>query len=126
MAADEVLTRPPDQHYVWELRTAKLVTQEGYRYVSGTGESFLHLLLALTLVWLGSQCSLLLNLWSESADGGGLGWDPGPWTVFRHRRAAGRRRQRSTPGGVLWLRRASPPQPGWQPTTECHSLSALG
>ncbi len=57
---DEVLTRQPDRHHFWELRTAKLVTPAGYRYVSGTGESFLHLVLALTLVWLGPQCSLLL------------------------------------------------------------------
>ena len=42
------------------MRTAKLVTREGYRYLSGTGEPFLALLLALTLVWLGSQRSLLL------------------------------------------------------------------
>jgi hypothetical protein len=60
LLVDEVLTRQPDRHHFWELRTAKLVTQEGYRYVSGTGEPFLSLLLAVTLLWLGSQCSLLL------------------------------------------------------------------
>ncbi len=42
------------------MRTAKLVTREGYRYVSGTGGTFLAVLLALTLVWLGPQRSLLL------------------------------------------------------------------
>ncbi len=60
LLVDEVLTRQPDRHHFWELRTAKLVTRAGYRYVSGTGEPFLALLLALTLVWLGPQGSLLL------------------------------------------------------------------
>ncbi len=60
LLVDEVLTRQSEPHHFWELRTAKLVTREGYRYVSGTGEPFLHLVLALTLVWLGPQRSLLL------------------------------------------------------------------
>ena len=60
LLVDEVLTRQPDRHHFCELRTAQLVTREGYRYISGTGDPFLHLLLALTLVWLGPQHSLLL------------------------------------------------------------------
>ncbi len=62
---DEVLTRQPEAHHCWELRTAKLVTRAGSRSVSGTGKPFLSLLLALTLRWLGPQRSLLLI-----ADGG--------------------------------------------------------
>ena len=36
------------------------MTREGYRYVSGTGEPFLAVLLVLTLVWTGPRRSLLL------------------------------------------------------------------
>ena len=60
LLVDEVLTRQSEPHHFWELRTAKLVTREGCRYVSGTGEPFLHLVLALTLLWAGPQRSLLL------------------------------------------------------------------
>src|ERR671916_2966730 len=60
VTVDEVLTRKPGGEGFWEVRTAKLMTREGYHYVSGTGETFLRVLLAVTVVWLGPQCSLLL------------------------------------------------------------------
>jgi len=40
-SADEVLTRRPERRPFWELRTARVATAEGYRYVSGTGVPFL-------------------------------------------------------------------------------------
>ena len=40
-SADEVLTRHPQRRQFWELRTARVATAEGYRYVSGTGATFL-------------------------------------------------------------------------------------
>ena len=40
-SADEVLTRRPQRRQFWELRTARVATAEGYRYVSGTGTAFL-------------------------------------------------------------------------------------
>jgi hypothetical protein len=60
VTVDEVLTRKPGGNGFWEVRTAKLVTQEGYRYVSGTGEAFLQVLLALAGLWRGTARSLLL------------------------------------------------------------------
>jgi len=41
VSADEVLTRRPERRAFWELRTARVVTTEGSRYVSGAGRSFL-------------------------------------------------------------------------------------
>ncbi len=41
MSADEVLTRRPERRAFWALRTARVVTTEGSRYVSGAGRSFL-------------------------------------------------------------------------------------
>ncbi len=41
MSADEVLTRRPERRQCWEVRTARVATAEGYRYVSGTGAAFL-------------------------------------------------------------------------------------
>jgi hypothetical protein len=46
LTVDEVLTPKPQPHQFWELLTAKLVTPEGYRYLSGVGEPFLHCLQA--------------------------------------------------------------------------------
>jgi hypothetical protein len=43
-SADEVLTRRPQRRQFWELRTARVATAEGYRYVSGTGTAFLAVL----------------------------------------------------------------------------------
>ena len=40
-SADEVLTRRAQRRQFWELRTARVATAEGYRYVSGTGATFL-------------------------------------------------------------------------------------
>jgi hypothetical protein len=39
---DEVFTHAQEQHTFIELRTARLATTVGYRYVSGQGEPFLH------------------------------------------------------------------------------------
>jgi hypothetical protein len=41
VAMDEVLTRAPRRREFIELRTAYIATQDGYRYVSGVGHSFL-------------------------------------------------------------------------------------
>ena len=49
-SADEVLTRRPQRRQFWELRTARVATAEGYRYVSGTG--------ATVLATLGVRCAL--------------------------------------------------------------------
>src|SRR5439155_23329761 len=43
-SADEVLTRRPQRRQFWELRTARVATAQGYRYVSGTGTAFLAVL----------------------------------------------------------------------------------
>jgi hypothetical protein len=60
LTIDEVLTPKADGGGRWELRTAKLVTPEGYRYVSGTGAAFLSVVLAVTLAAVGPQRALLL------------------------------------------------------------------
>jgi len=49
-AVDEVLTRKPERRQWWQLRTARVATQDGYRYISGTDEAFLMQLLAFLLV----------------------------------------------------------------------------
>jgi Uncharacterised protein family (UPF0236) len=49
-SADEVLTRRVQRRQFWELRTARVATTAGYRYVSGTGAAF--------LATLGLLCSL--------------------------------------------------------------------
>ena len=56
---DEVLTRKPQKRCFWELRTARIVTPEGTRYLSGTGDSFLLLLSVFLQVCLGCHRSLL-------------------------------------------------------------------
>lgn len=60
LTIDEVLTPKADGTGRWELRTAKLMTPQGYRYLSGTGEAFLQTPLALTLVAVGRERALLL------------------------------------------------------------------
>src|SRR5262249_39418506 len=60
VTVDEVLTRKPEPHRFWELRTARIVTAEGYRYVSGLGASFLQHLLVMVLLALSTHQSLLL------------------------------------------------------------------
>ncbi|MCD6290675.1 MAG: hypothetical protein J7M34_09255 [Anaerolineae bacterium] len=50
--ADEVLTCKPQKRRFWDLRTARVATAAGYRYVSGWGDSFLQYLLVLVLLCL--------------------------------------------------------------------------
>jgi hypothetical protein len=50
VSGDEVLVRQPKKRQFWELRTARVSTATGYRYVSGTGEGFLSLLWVVLLV----------------------------------------------------------------------------
>jgi hypothetical protein len=60
LTVDEILTRKPKPHRFWELRTARIVTADGYRYLSGVGATFLQHLLVLVMLALGTRCSLLL------------------------------------------------------------------
>jgi hypothetical protein len=60
LTVDEVLTRKPEPHHFWEIRTARIVTADGYRYLSGVGATFLQQLLIVVLLALGAQRSLLL------------------------------------------------------------------
>jgi hypothetical protein len=52
VTVDEVLTRKPEPHRFWELRTAHVVTPDGYRYLSGGGDSFLQQLFVMVLLGL--------------------------------------------------------------------------
>src|SRR5712691_2208834 len=49
-SGDEVLVRQPKKRQFWELRTALVRTATGYRYVSGTGTTFLMVLWVLLLL----------------------------------------------------------------------------
>jgi hypothetical protein len=60
VTVDEVLTRKPQKRCFWELRTARILTPEGTRYFSGTGDSFLLLLSVYLQVCLGKHRSLLV------------------------------------------------------------------
>lgn len=61
VTTDEVLTRKPQKRRFWELRTAKVVTAQGYRYLSGVGDSFLQrLFLMLLILGLGRHRTCLL------------------------------------------------------------------
>ncbi len=60
VTVDEVLTRKPEPHRFWELRTACIVTADGYRYLSGMGATFLQQLLVVVLLALAAHRSLLL------------------------------------------------------------------
>jgi hypothetical protein len=60
LTIDEVLTRRASGQGFWELRTAKLVTPAGYRYLSGTGDAFVQVLLRPVLAAVGSHRALLL------------------------------------------------------------------
>ena len=51
-STDEVLVRRPEKRRFWELRTARVATSQGYRYLSGTGEVFLKQLWILLLLCL--------------------------------------------------------------------------
>jgi hypothetical protein len=57
---DEILTRKPEPHRFWEVRTARVVTSEGYRILRGVGQTFLQQLLVVLLLAVGAQRSLLL------------------------------------------------------------------
>lgn len=57
---DEVLTRKLARRRFWELRTARVVTTQGSRYLSGTGDSFLTLLLVMVLLCAGRQRVVVL------------------------------------------------------------------
>ncbi len=57
---DEVLTRKLARRRFNELRTARVVTTQGTRYVSGTGASFLTLLLVMVLLCAGRHRAVVL------------------------------------------------------------------
>ena len=57
---DEVLTRKLARRRFNELRTARVVTTQGTRYLSGAGDSFLLLLLVMVLLCAGHQRAVLL------------------------------------------------------------------
>lgn len=57
---DEVLTRKPQKRCFWELRTARVVTPEGTRYLSGTGDPFLLVLTVFLRLCLGQDRWLLV------------------------------------------------------------------
>ena len=60
LTVDAILTPTARQHHFWEVRTARVTTAAGTRYLSGSGEEFLQALRVLTLVCLGTRCSLLV------------------------------------------------------------------
>ncbi len=60
LTVDEVLTRRGAAGRFLELRTARIVTTDGYRYVSGRSATFLQQLLVVVLLALGPRRSLLL------------------------------------------------------------------
>ena len=60
VTVDEVLTRKPETGHFLELRTARIVTERGSRYLSGVGAAFLQRLHVAVLLCLGPLSSLLL------------------------------------------------------------------
>ncbi len=60
VTVDEVLTRRPEPSHFLELRTARIATEHGYRYLSGMGVAFLQRLHVAVLLCLGPLRSLLL------------------------------------------------------------------
>ncbi len=60
LTVDEVLTRKPEAGHFLELRTARIVTEHGSRYLSGIGAAFLQRLQLAVLLCLGPLDSLLL------------------------------------------------------------------
>jgi len=60
VGVDEVLTRRPEKHRFNELRTARILTAHGGRYLSGTGASFLLVLSAFVLLCAGTNRSVLV------------------------------------------------------------------
>jgi len=69
-SADEVLTRRPQRRQFWELRTARVATAEGYRYVSGTGATFLATLALLCTLCQGTPAGVAPRQVVFLADGG--------------------------------------------------------
>jgi hypothetical protein len=61
VAMDEVKVRQPTPDAWWELRTARIATPQGYRYLSGTGSSFLQQV-RLLLLLCGSGAALVTLL----------------------------------------------------------------
>ncbi len=59
VTVDEVLTRKPEPHHYGELPTARVVTAEGYREMSGVGERFMEQLLIMVVLALRGRSSLL-------------------------------------------------------------------
>ena len=60
LTVDEVLTRRPQVGHFLELRTARIMTERGYRYLSGAGTAFVQHLLVAVLLCLGTLSSLLV------------------------------------------------------------------
>ncbi len=60
LTVDEVLARRPAAGHFLELRTARIMTEHGARYLSGVGAAFLQRLHVAVLLGLGSLSSLLL------------------------------------------------------------------
>jgi hypothetical protein len=60
LTVDEVLTRKPAAGHFLELRTARIMTERGSRYLSGVGTAFLQYLHVAVLLCLGPLSSLLL------------------------------------------------------------------
>jgi hypothetical protein len=60
LTVDEVLTRRPAAGHFLELRTARIMTEHGYRYLSGVGAAFLQRLHVAVLLCLAPLSSLLL------------------------------------------------------------------
>jgi hypothetical protein len=58
LTVDEVLTRGPEVGHFLELRTARLLTKHGYRYLSGVGAALLQRLQVAVLLCLGPLSSL--------------------------------------------------------------------
>jgi hypothetical protein len=61
-STDEVLTRKPEKRRFWELRTARVATAQGYRYLNGLGDSFVQLLLVFILLCLDTSGQHVLIL----------------------------------------------------------------
>jgi hypothetical protein len=61
-STDEVLTRKPQKRRFWELRTARVATAQGYRYLNGLGDSFVQLLLVFILLCLDTSSKHVLIL----------------------------------------------------------------
>jgi len=60
LTIDEVLTRKPEAGHFLELRTARMMTEHGSRYLSGVGIAFLQRLQLAVLLGLGPLSSLLV------------------------------------------------------------------